>query len=212
MRLISRGVSVATLLVLAVSSEAVAQHRTAVGVAFPQASSRLALPATAPALQKPAASTTAPTFSAFGGIATGDGPYDLGFALGGNALWSPATWPVDIRADLYIAHHGGSLGSALANFDTSVNIFGLLGHARYVFPVTGSSVHPYVLGGLGLFYSRFSFDDNFPGETDYGSTSSTDLGISLGGGADFTERFGAELRIMDFNSFTTIPITFVIHF
>jgi hypothetical protein len=202
------GVLSAVLVTLAASTS-LAQSRTeaTAGIARGGNGPRLVAAKKAPAPQAPAKSGNQPAFELHGGIASGDGPYDLGLALGGAATWKPQGWPVDIRGDLYFAHHGGGQGPV----DLSLNIFGVSGHVIYRFPTTNSSVKPYVLGGLGIFYSNVTVDYN-NNDLDLGAyDSSTDLGILLGGGLDFTPKLGAEIRFMDVNGFSTFPILLVIH-
>ena len=151
-----------------------------------------------------------PQWSLFGGIASGDNPFDMGLALGGGGKWSRSDWPVAIRGDAYFAHHSGDVGVAFGGFDVSVNIFGVMGAAEYTFP-TEAKLKPYVFGGLGLFYSSYSVDaDGIYDDDTY--SSSTDLGFGLGAGINFTPKFGLELRFMDIDGFNTIPILGVLHF
>jgi hypothetical protein len=158
----------------------------------------------APAPQAPATGNE-PSFSLQGGIASGDGDFDLGLALGGSATWHPQEWPVAVRGDVYFAHHGGGSGPV----DVSLNLFGVAGHALYTFPTTNSTVSPYVFGGVGLFYSNINVD--YEGTAiDFDYDSSTDLGLTIGGGLSFTPRIGAEIRFISVNDFTTFPILLVI--
>jgi hypothetical protein len=206
MRLMSRAVALAAVLTTSLSSLAVAQRRADAGA------QSLARRDAAPAVpQQPAATTTGPEWSLFGGIASGDGAYDLGFALGGSGRWHRSDLPVGLRGDLYVARHGGGDEFLGTNFDASVVFIGAMGNAEYVFPTT-SALKPYAFGGVGIFYSRFSADYDGPGLSDSFSDSGMDLGIGIGGGLRFTPRFGAELRFMDIGGFTTIPVVAVIHF
>jgi len=149
-------------------------------------------------------------WSIFGGVASGDDPYDIGIAAGGSAKWRRSDWPVGVRGDVYYAHHSGDLGSQLGGYDISVNIYGLIGAAEYAFP-TENRLEPYVFAGLGLFYSsvNLEYDDVFEDET---YDSSTDVGFDIGAGLHLTSKFGLELRFMDIGGFSTIPILAVWHF
>jgi len=202
MRWTLKAVVVAAVLAPATASDAVAQQRTATGV---QRLARRDVP------QQPSRATTAgPKWSMVGGVASGDGEYDLGFSLGTTARWSRSNWPVTIRGDGYFAHHSGDINSFAGDFDLSLNLLGVLGSAEYSFP-TQSSLKPYVFGGLGLFYAAVDVDyDEAFGDGDY--DSSTDLGFSVGGGLNFTPRFGMELRLIDVGGFTTLPIVAVLRF
>jgi len=214
MRWMSRAVAIAAVLTPTLASLSLAQRRSAAETGFAR---RDAVPTTAATRRpverpQPAASeTTGPTWSALAGIATGDNPYDLGFALGVNGLWHRADWPVGIRGDAYFAHHGGNVGgNILGNIDLSVNIFGVMGNAQYDFSTT-SKLKPYVIGGLGIFYSNVNVDyEGF--DFDEGYDSSTDLGFGIGGGISFTSKFGLEARFMDIGGFNTLPILAVWHF
>jgi hypothetical protein len=172
---------------------------------------REAAPVSRSTPQQPATpSMTGPEWSVFGGVASGDNPYDIGFALGGTGRWRRSDWPVAARGDAYVAHHSGDIGSQLGGYDVSVNIFGVMGSAEYAFPTT-NKLKPYAFGGLGIFYSNVDLD--YPGEFDIGDyDSSTDLGFGVGGGIHLTEKLGLELRFMDVGGFSTIPILAVWHF
>jgi opacity protein-like surface antigen len=214
MRWMSRAVAIAAVLTPTLASLSLAQRRPAAETGFAR---REAVPATVATLRpverpQPAASTTSgPTWSALGGIATGDSPYDLGFALGLNGLWHRSDWPVGIRGDAYFAHHGGGLDeSIVGSIDVSVNIFGVMGNAQYDFSTT-SKLKPYVIGGLGIFYSNVNVDYNGI-DLGGGYDSSTDLGFGIGGGISLSSKFGLEARFMDIGGFNTIPILAVWHF
>jgi hypothetical protein len=209
----SRAVAIAAVLTPTLASLSLAQQRAAAETGFAR---REAIPTTVTtrAVERPqpaASTTTGPTWSALAGIATGDNPYDLGFALGFNGLWHRSDWPVGIRGDAYFAHHGGNVGGDIfGNIDLSVNIFGVMGNAQYDFSTT-SKLKPYVIGGLGIFYSNVNVDYN---GVDLGSgyDSSTDLGFGVGGGINLTSKFGVEARFMDIGGFNTLPILAVFHF
>lgn len=193
MRWMSRAVAIAAVLTPTLAAASFAQRLAA-------------------AAQQPASpAMTGPKWSAFAGIASGDNPYDVGVALGGNGIWRRSDWPVGIRGDAYFAHHGGSFGSQLGGVDLSINIFGVMGAAQYDFP-TENKLKPYAFGGLGLFYSNVSVDYNGVFSNDGAYDSSTDLGFGIGGGLSFTQKFGVEIRFMDIGGFNTIPILAVLHF
>jgi opacity protein-like surface antigen len=139
---------------------------------------------------------TGPDWSLYGGVASGDNPYDIGIAVGASGRWLRSDWPVAARGDLYFARHSGDIGV----FDLSVNMVGVMGSAEYSFPTT-NRLKPYAFGGLGLFYSNVNSDYV---SDDY--DSSTDLGFGFGGGISFTPKFGIELRFMNIGGFNTVPI------
>jgi hypothetical protein len=210
----SRAVAIAAVLTPTLASLSLAQRRAAAETGFARREAIRLTAATRRPVEQPqpaAEATTGPTWSALAGIATGDNPYDLGFALGVNGLWRRSDWPVGIRGDAYFAHHGGNVGGDIfGNIDLSVNIFGVMGNAQYDFSTT-SKLKPYVIGGLGIFYSNVNVDYNGV-DLGGGYDSSTDLGFGVGGGISFTSKLGLEARFMDIGGFNTLPILAVWHF
>jgi len=205
MRRMSRAVAIAAVLTPTLASAALAQRRASAETG------PVARRALMPASKQPTTpSMTGPEWSLFGGVASGDGPYDIGIALGGSGRWRRSDWPVGVRGDLYFARHSGDVGTQIGGYDVSINIFGIMGNAEYSFP-TESRLKPYAFGGIGLFYSNIDLE--YEGEFDIGDyDSSTDLGFGVGGGIRLTEKFGLELRFMDLGGFSTIPVVAVFHF
>lgn len=212
MRWMSRAVAVAAVLTPTLAAAALAQRRADASTARPATMTRRdAMPANRNGVQQPAASSmTGPQWSLFGGVASGDNPYDIGLALGGSGRWRRSDWPVAVRGDVYYAHHSGDIGTQFGGFDVTINIFGVMGNAEYAFP-TENRLKPYVFGGLGIFYSNVNVDYEGLFE-DSAYDSSTDLGFGVGGGIHLTDKFGLELRAMDIGGFSTIPILAVWHF
>jgi hypothetical protein len=211
MRWMSRAV-VAAVLTPTLASAALAQRRADLSAVRNTPVARLEAPRTTRnAVQQPAAPTmTGPEWSLFGGVASGDGAYDIGIALGGTGRWHRSDWPVAVRGEAYFAHHSGDIGPAFGGYDVSINMFGVMGSAEYTFP-TENKLKPYAFGGLGLFYSNVDVDvDGLFENSAY--DSSTDLGFGVGGGIYLTSKFGLELRLMDIGGFSTIPILAVFHF
>lgn len=153
---------------------------------------------------------TGPKWSAYAGVASGDNPYDIGFALGASGWWHRSDWPVAARGDAYFAHHSGDIGTQLGGADLSINMFGAMGSAEYAFPTT-NKLKPYAFGGLGLFYRNISSDYNGVFDTN-AYNSSTDLGLGIGAGIHVTPKFGIELRFMNIGGFNTIPLLAAFHF
>jgi outer membrane protein with beta-barrel domain len=209
-----RSVAIAAALTPSLVSATLAQRRTAAetGIARRDVKPAATAPAPRVAQPQPTPATAGPQWSMFGGVASGDNPYDIGIALGADARWHRPDWPVAVRGDGYFAHHGGDIGggAVFGSIDLSINIFGVLGSAEYSFPTT-STLKPYVFGGLGLFYSSVNVDYN-GAFNDNAYDSSTDLGLGIGAGLYFTHNFGMELRFMDIGGFNTIPILAVLHF
>ena len=209
MHWISRLIAFTAVLTPALPSAALAQRRADVSPERPVVTARRdAKPATQNPDQPAARATTGPKWSFFGGVASGDNPYDMGLAVGGTGRWQQSNWPVAFRGDAYFAHHSGGISEQFGGYDISVNIFGMMGNAEYAFP-TQSRLKPYAFGGLGLFYSKVNLD--YDGVFD-AYDSSTDLGFGIGGGMHLTEKFGLELRFMDLGGFSTIPLLAVWHF
>ena len=205
MRWMSRAVALAAVLTPTLASATLAQRRV---LAETGPIARRAL-TTAPK-QQPTPTMTGPDWSVFGGVASGDGAYDVGFAAGGTGRWRRSDWPVSARGDAYFAHHGGDIGREFGGFDVSINIFGVMASAEYSFPIE-NRLRPYAFGGLGLFYSNINVDyDGVFDDSSY--DSSTDLGFGVGGGVHLTEKLGLEIRFMDVGGFSTIPILAVYHF
>lgn len=214
MRWTSRAVAIAAVLTPTLASMSMAQRRAAAEAApgVQHATTPATTAPVTPETPQPSAAPTmtGPDWSAYVGVASGDNPYDIGIAAGGSGRWHRPDWPVAVRGDAYFAHHSGSIGLPLGGFDVSVNIFGVMGSAEYSFPTT-STLKPYAFGGLGLFYSHVNVD--FNGQFDTNAyDSSTDLGFGIGGGINFTPKFGLELRYMDIGGFNTVPILAAFHF
>ena len=211
MRWMSRAVAVAAVLTPTLASMSLAQRRAqAVTSLVTQPTTQAHKSAVTPKQQPSSPTMTGPDWSAYGGIASGDNPYDIGIALGGSGKWHRSDWPVAVRGDAYFAHHSGDIGSQFGGLDLSINLFGVMGGAQYDFETTGK-LKPYAFGGLGIFYANVNVD--YDGEFDNGDyDSSTDLGFGVGGGLKFTPRFGVEVRFMDLGGFNTIPILAAFHF
>ena len=210
MRWMWRAVAVAAVLTPTLASTSFAQRRALAETGIRHRDIIPAITAAPRTPQPQAATTSSRDWSAYAGIATGDNPYDIGFALGVTGKWHRSDWPVAVRGDGYFAHHGGSVGSALGGVDLAINIFGVMGSAEYAFTTT-NTLKPYVFGGLGVFYSNVDISDDF-GFDESGYDSSTDLGFGIGGGLNFTSKFGLEARFMDIGGFNTLPIVAVFHF
>lgn len=214
MRWMSRAVAIAAVLTPTLATTSMAQRRSAAETGL--AATSAAMPATtaaAPKTLQPASPTmTGPNWALYGGVASGDNPYDIGIAAGLSGTWHRSDWPVGVRGDFYFAHHSGDLGSGggFGNVDASINMFGVMGGAEYSFPTT-NTLKPYAFGGLGLFYSNINVDYNGVFDND-DYDSSTDLGFGVGGGIHFTPKFGLELRFMNLGGFNTIPILAALHF
>jgi hypothetical protein len=203
MRSLSRVASYAAVLSLLVVSTVSAQARRNTA-----AFNRNAAPAPVQA-----ASGGGMNFTLLGGIATGEGGIDLGFAIAARLMWDLAGAPVDLRIDPYAAKHGGNCGIV----DCDLTVIGASAAAQYNFTSGGSGFNAapvqgggnsaamfYIMGGLGFFNSNFSADYAGFG----GSASSTDLGIMFGGGYQFSEKMLVEARYMSIDYFSPIAFLF----
>lgn len=150
---------------------------------------------------------TNPTFTLHAGIATGDNSLDVGIMVGASFGWDLKGLPIDLRFDPSLARYGGGDG----NVDLSSILLGIPVAAEYAFTTTGKA-KPYIMGGVGMYYNRVNVEVNTPGFGVDGDASDTDLGIAFGGGVRFNEKFGIEGRVIDVNSFTTLPILLTIRF
>ena len=143
-----------------------------------------------------------PNFTLLGGLASGDGAWNMGPAVAGTITWSPAP-QVDIRVDPYYARHDLDVRGS----DAHLTFLGVGGNVQYVFRTANSgSAAPYVFGGIGVYHQNFGYgNDVFASR--YGN-GSTDLGLGVGTGIRFANHLVVELRVNDINSFTSVPILF----
>lgn len=149
-------------------------------------------------------------FSLLGGLATGDADYDLGLALAGTFEWDLVGWPVNLRVDPYFSRHSGDCGPTFG--DCSLTLLGAGGSLAYNFPTaSGPTIGAtpaqrvwYIFGGLGIYRSSVDVDLDQVGLD--GDVSSTDLGLQLGGGVKFPNRFRVEVRYLSVEEFSSFPI------
>ncbi|MFI5235766.1 MAG: outer membrane protein [Gemmatimonadales bacterium] len=132
--------------------------------------------APAPASAAPASSAAKPiTWNAGVGLSL---PTTTGLNTGFNvrlgATFTPHAWPVWLRPEAAFDHFGISCGGG----SCSSTQIGVGAYAGYDFK-TASSFKPYGLAGLGFVHTSSTV--SFGGFTATGST--TNLGLSLGGGA-----------------------------
>lgn len=137
-----------------------------------------------------------PAITLFGGLATGDGSYSLGPALGASFNWNLSTVPINFRVDPYFSHHSLDESSA----DGSAWFLGASGNIEFPFRSEGSSAEPYLFGGLGLYYRSLTVDTPGPGDVD---DAGVKAGFGLGGGVRFGG-FTLEAKMRDIDEFTTV--------
>ena len=139
-----------------------------------------------------------PAISLFGGLATGDGAFNMGPALAASFNWRMTTIPVNFRLDPYFAHH--SLDDS--SVDGSAWFLGGSGNLELPFRSTTSSAEPYLFGGVGLYYRSLTIDTPGPGDVD---DSGIKAGFGLGGGVRFGG-FTLEAKMRDIDEFTTVSL------
>jgi len=160
------------------------------------------------------AQSSAVGFGVSGGLSvpTGDlgDAVDAGYSIAGHVFLKPASMKsVRFRGDVSYS------GFDYKNIDASYRSLGFVGNALLDLS-TSSSVKPYVLGGLGAFNGKRSTQ---LGSAAVVSTSSTDVGIQVGGGLTFQlSGFSTFFELKYVNVFTDgnsagyLPITFGIRF
>ena len=145
----------------------------------------------------PQASAAAnPSITLYGGLATGDGAFNMGPALGASFNWSLESLPFNFRVDPYFAYHSTEDDNA----DGSAWFLGASGNLELAFRTAESTTEPYLFGGVGLYYNSVSIDTPGPGDFD---DSSVDAGFGLGGGVRFGG-FTLEAKMRDIDEFTTV--------
>ncbi|QJR36676.1 outer membrane beta-barrel protein [Gemmatimonas groenlandica] len=160
------------------------------------------------------AQSSAVGFGVSGGLSvpTGDlgDAVDAGYSIAGHVFLKPAsTKNLRFRGDVSYT------GFDYKNIDASYRSLGFVGNALLDLSSSGG-VKPYVLGGVGAFNGKASTKI---GSAAVVSTSSTDVGIQVGGGLNFQlSGFSTFLELKYVNVFTDgnsagyIPITFGVRF
>jgi hypothetical protein len=145
-----------------------------------------------------------PKVTGLAGIATGDNT-DFGLAIAATFTWPISDLPINFRLDPILARYGIGTGYLSGVVDGNLLVLGVGAAAQYDFKSsTGGKNTPYVMGGLGLYYRRASIGSTVtPGDF---NTSTTDFGLSVGGGVRLGDKLVLEGRVMDIGGFTTIPI------
>jgi hypothetical protein len=140
-------------------------------------------------------SASNPRITLFGGLATGDGEFDMAPALAASFNWRLEQLPVNFRLDPYFAYH------TAGDPDGSATFLGASANAELAFTTQGSS-QPYLFGGVGLYYNSLSVEVPGGGDVD---ESGVDAGFGLGGGVRFGG-FTLEAKMRDINEFTTVSL------
>lgn len=132
-----------------------------------------------------------------GGVATGEGSWDAGFAVAAPYRLPLGSRALSLRVEPWIARYGGP-------GDGSLLILGGALMPRYLFTGSGSRTLPYVFAGPGAYYRNFSYSVAQTGTADIDSSDGK-LGFTLGGGVEVGRLLG-EVRLTDIDGFLTFPI------
>lgn len=176
----------------------------------------LAAALTAPAALAAQTSSDKPvSFGVSGGLSLpmgdlGDGA-DAGYTVAGHVFLKPASMKsLGFRADVSFDKWGSKVSD-----DLKLQSLGFVANALYDVP-TSSMVRPYLLGGLGMYNTKFEYN---LGSTTGTSNGTTDVGIQVGGGLRFQlSGFSTFLEakyvnvFRDPSSMNFLPITFGIRF
>lgn len=107
----------------------------------------------------------------------GDGA-SSGYVVAGHVFFKPASLKaIRLRGDVAYDKWGVKESGG----DADLRSLSLVGNAIYDLP-SSSNVRPYLLGGVGLYNSKFSYD---LGAVRGSSATNTDLGLQIGGGLTF---------------------------
>jgi opacity protein-like surface antigen len=175
-----------------------------------------AIASASPAAAQDAAAVRPMTFGVSGGLSMptgnlGDG-VSAGFNVGAHLAFKPAMLPVGLRVEgkfnRFAYEESVAADGNLQIISGTVNgIFGV--------PAASSAFRPYLIGGVGLYNSKASFESATGGAT----SSGTDIGLNGGAGIEFGLSGLATFVEARFNSVFTegsntnfIPITFGIKF
>lgn len=142
-----------------------------------------------------------PSVTLMGGIATGEGSLDMGVFFSTSWGWRLSGTSLVFRFDPSLGYYTGGN----SRVDISQLLLGFPAALEYEFNTVGFP-KPYINGGVGIYYTRVSVDDDDVLPIDDVSASETDLGLNIGGGLRFTNKIGLEVRLIDVSGFTTIPI------
>ena len=175
----------------------------------PAPQSAVAQPQTASHAVSQEAATAKP-FSAYGGLGNASGGWGLGFGGGVGYAFHLSGVPVAIRVQGEFFHFQQSetTSGTTVSVSASDNIFGANAAAEYAFRTSKPSLVPYVIGGLGLYYSSAAVTVAAGGlGSTTGSAGTTSVAMAFGGGLRFGKSFFAELRVVPFFSGgTMVPI------
>ena len=156
----------------------------------------LAAGAAAPAAAQDVAATRAFTFGARGGISMplgelakegeDGGNASTGFNVGGFVGFTPAALPVGLRLEVGYDRFGIDAGDLPpgAEFEGDWSILSGTVNAILAVPTQGG-VRPYVIGGVGAYNVKASFEASEDGESIEFSDDQTKVGLNGGAGLRF---------------------------
>ncbi len=131
-----------------------------------------------------------PRLTLFGGLASGDGAWDMGPALAASFNWRLTDAPFNLRVDPYFSYH--TLDAA---GDGSLWFLGATGNLELAFRPSGTSAAPYIFGGGGFYMQNWDID-----EVDDSDITGA---FGFGGGVRFGG-FTLEAKLQDIDEFTNV--------
>ena len=105
---------------------------------------------------------------------------DLGFLFGGTGDFG-INESLGISGD--ILYNPFSVDDGGSNLDISFSVIHVTTNVRYSFPGE-STLRPFALGGIGLYFGRTSTDGEVGGISFDGSNTDSDIGLQFGGGVE----------------------------
>jgi opacity protein-like surface antigen len=144
--------------------------------------------------------------------------YGAGYLVAGHMKLRPAASPLGLRFDLGYSSNG--IKSEFEDVvDSDLSIISGFANVVYEFPVTSTTIRPYVLGGLGLGSLKISATGDFGGGSVSESERQTKFGFQVGGGVEiplsgitgFAE-VGWQRYSVEGGSLAQIPIRFGVRF
>ena len=191
------------------------------------AAAGLTLAAVAPLHAQSLDAVRTTSFGISGGAAfpTGDGTDGLntGYLIAGSLGFRPVNSKIGFRLEAMYARFGADGfsfddGTDAFAADGNVSIFGGIANAVLTIP-TESGVHPYVIGGVGIYNVKASVDVSGSGGSFSGSDSQTKVGLNGGAGLEFPlSGFSSFVEVRYHSIFTDgtnsnfVPLTFGLRF
>ncbi|MGQ0639306.1 MAG: hypothetical protein ACT4P6_00815 [Gemmatimonadaceae bacterium] len=137
-----------------------------------------------------------PLLTLYGGLASGDGRWDMGPALAASFNWNLRDAPFNVRLDPYFSYHSFDA----SNVDGSLWFLGATGNLEFAFRPSGTSSEPYIFGGGGLYMTNWSIDDGDEPDNDHSDLEGV---FGFGGGVRFGG-FTLEAKLQDVSEFTNV--------